>query len=447
MRGGAEETINVGITTLQGDVLVNAVSLKFSDKSDKLFMSIDIEKYKGDVRKLLDVLFRIDGFNRDETHNQKFLMGLADYPGREKTKSFAVNKVKHCDEQDYDKFITEIESLSEQTFSKIKFCNLEIELKPENGGITFTVKKYHRMKIGETSCKKTTITTSEHRVLDMDDGEWNGDVETVRNTDKQKVGLVYPKIEFAESNPKGFIGIGEGIDYIDYEKPYVYRNQKNNLFTFTVKDKTIEDLKTALKEIKIRLLANEEPTTDAIEAEKKVQAEEAARKAAEEAEKEAKAKAERDAAAVKEEEDYKESVVKQENLEDLITTIKPLMEWAYKWVKENPQYSSVTTYDERENRVKVIKQAFLDHFNENDQKAIADALETYRTKYYKLKWKIRIPRRMRVLENYYDDRNFEAFINTNPKDERGGTEPIDALLDKVFNIPADYKPYFNDVPD
>ena len=261
MRGGANETIQITTSDKDNNNLQNAVTLQFSDKN-KLLMSVDLNIFKGDVRNLLNELFTIVEFDRETTHSKnKFLMGLADHPARSKTINKALeyagynSKVsKTCMEP--DKALEEIRKKTEHILSNTT-CKLEIELSEQDENIVFTVKRYHRMKIGTTTCKNIGW----EKAYDADgkrrDRRINVDIE-----------LFYPYLDFASSNP--FFG---GIDYIDYEVAISYnfdilkRKQTDNLFTFTVPG-TIEELKQNLKEKSIMVDTEGELTTSENEARK-----------------------------------------------------------------------------------------------------------------------------------------------------------------------------------
>jgi hypothetical protein len=370
MRGGAEETINIHIKNENEVVTENAVTLKFSEKSDKLNMSIDIEKYTGDVRKLINILFHIDGMILPVSiDSQKFLMGLADHPARVNTK----NKVETIAKNSCDKkaFVSKIiKELSDKTLSGSKSCNLEIELKEENGNITFTVKNYDRMKTGDTSCDKT-VTTKDYGE-DDDDVTQPDPLGPKYGTNKRKVNLFYPKLEFAGSNPV------LGINYIDYITGEAKINQKNNNFTFTVKGNTIDNLKSDLKKLQyIRLLSNGHPTTDAIEAQKKHQKEEKYKlRQAELDEEWNKNRA-------------MEKKVEEDNINKLDRTlknesdkIKEFMSWVNEWKNKNmPQNYNPENTDEVENLRKGINTEFLTKYDKTHQDAITDSLEFCRSRF------------------------------------------------------------------
>jgi hypothetical protein len=273
MRGGENEIIKITTSDKDNNNLQNAVTLKFSD-TNKLLMSVDLNIFKGDVRNLLNELFTIVEFGRETTHSKnKFLMGLADHPARSKTidkaKEYAGYKSKdHKTCMDPDKALKEIEKKTEHILS-ITTCDLEIELSEQDKNIVFTVKKYHRMKFGTTTCKNIDS------VREYDGRNWR--YRTI-NVD---IELFYPYLEFASSKP--FFG-GE-IDYIDYEveisKIFINifnilkKGQKDNLFTFTVPG-TIEELKQNLKKKSIMVDTEGELTTSENEARKLIEATERA---------------------------------------------------------------------------------------------------------------------------------------------------------------------------
>ena len=131
---------------------VQAIVLTFS--KNLLKVSIDINAYQGNVREILHCLFNIFGWGwSDKLHN--FLLGLADYPEREATKKCALTNVEKYYKEGRLRVEKrgEVEKEINKTFDKIKSCNLEIEIddKGQNKGfIQFTVKKYHRIKVGFT---------------------------------------------------------------------------------------------------------------------------------------------------------------------------------------------------------------------------------------------------------------------------------------------------------
>jgi hypothetical protein len=347
MRGGAGDA----------NVVDDAISLKFSGK-DKLFISIDIDKYKGDVRRTLDLLFHIDGFNPIKTHNQTFLMGLADYPGRERTKQLTLTEVTNGDCGDvYDGPKTKVQKLIDNTFSKVNVCDLEIELKEVNGDITCIVKKYHRMKIGETYC----------RVKEIESGP--GDNYKVLNVYTK--GLFYPKLEFADSNPKGLLGVGGGVDYMDSITGSVYRNEKNNLFTFTVKGKTIENLKSELINLKsITAAIEEQKTKEAAEAE------EQKTKEAAEAEEARKKKVETE---------FDKVSPNNNDFKEAIKVISPFISWIIDWRQENNCKYNYNTDEEEVIAIRnKINEAFETKYTPEERVNITNSLKICRKEYRKL---------------------------------------------------------------
>jgi len=143
--GGAKEVIIIKFKKETG--LVPAVVLTFSEKNDKLSMSVDINVYQGNVITLLHSLFNIYGWGYTNVMGN-FLLGLADYPEREETKKCALEKVEN-----YDDKKKEVEQKINKTFDKIKSCDLEIEIDNTydvKKFIRFEVKKYHRIKVGFT---------------------------------------------------------------------------------------------------------------------------------------------------------------------------------------------------------------------------------------------------------------------------------------------------------
>lgn len=266
MKGGETQIFQISIHDKDGNQQTNAVTLTFSDKLFKktktLLMSVDLNKFKGDVRKLLNKLFTIDGFNRYTTHSRTaFLVGLADEPAREGVTKWAKKYFNsYCNDNDPNinfldrnnqKVRAEMEALIYETLLPTKKCDIEIELFENNGDITFTVQKYHRMKIGNTQkdCNNYTRIKNEYNYSILDE---NGNPRVTRIpyiTTYENLDLFYPRLEFASANPS----LG-GIDYFDYEamsddsNVTVYK-KKDQTFTFTVKGKTIDALKGGLKTI------------------------------------------------------------------------------------------------------------------------------------------------------------------------------------------------------
>jgi hypothetical protein len=445
MRGGAEETINIGIQQVgDANVVDDAVSLKFSDKN-KLVMSIDIDKYKGDVRKLLDLLFHIDGFNPIKTHNQTFLMGLADYPGRERTKQAALEYVRFCRDV-YNEAKTNVQELIDKTFSTVNVCDLEIELKEVNGNITCIVKKYHRMKIGETSCVYHM-----HKI----------DKYGPRTVESNPVDLYYPRLEFADSNPR-FMGIG-GVDYMDSNTGDVYRKQQNNLFTFTVKGKTIENLKSELNNLNsIMVINDEDPTTAAIEEQKTkkaAEAEEQKTKEAAEAEeqKTKEAAAAEEARKKKAETEFDEVYVKndvKDNLKEAIKVISPFIEWIKDWRQKNNYNEWVIDWREKNyykkkeegefvKKREEINKEFESKYKQEERDKITESLKICRQEYQKLNTNNR-----KIFHEYFNSMNygkhrypsfglgqFDEYLELKDKD---AVNEIIALWNKVFYMPYDY---------
>jgi hypothetical protein len=306
MKGGAE-TISIFISNSQGTVDSSkpAVTLTFSNvllsKNKKLLMSVDLNQFKGDVRKLIDFLFKIDDFNRDTTHSRtNFLVGLADVPAREGVTNWAKNYVNgYCNDNDKninfedennDKVRAEMEKLIDETLLPTKTCDIEIELSENKfGGITFTVKNYHRMKIGKIQKDCNHYDRIEQRENPgVRDSRGNYQVIPIPHITKyEKQYLFYPKLEFDSANPMR----GE-IDYFDYEamernddSTVIVYGKTNQKSTFTKANSTIESLKTSLKGKTIMLDKNGEFITPKDEEQKKrsdAEAAEKARKASEE---------------------------------------------------------------------------------------------------------------------------------------------------------------------
>jgi hypothetical protein len=150
MRGGAKDVIIIKFKKETGEE-VPAIVLTFSEKNDKLNMSVDIDVYQGNVITLLHSLFNIYGWGYADVMGN-FLLGLADYPEREATKECALEKVKKYYEEDDEEYI-EVKQKINKTFNKIKSCDLEIVIDDNYQNkkfIQFTVKKYHRIKVGFT---------------------------------------------------------------------------------------------------------------------------------------------------------------------------------------------------------------------------------------------------------------------------------------------------------
>jgi hypothetical protein len=287
MRGGVGEPIKIYKANSQGkvDTSVPAVTLTFSDmllsKTKKLVLEINIDEYPGSVRELLHHLFSIDDIESYDIHSiHKFLMGLADGLTRRETIARAEKYAKiNCPTAS-----SKISDLSNKILSPT-ICQLDIELSEKNGNIEFTVKKYHRMKFGTISCVETK---------DIQDCKWDPEDQTEYDCKPKKTTVTteikpfYPILEFDTSDPL------TGIDYIDYEinskkkSDILKERQKPNLFTFTVKGKTIDDLKKGLTDTKqIMLDEKNEFTTVENEERKAADAREMERrKMEEEAEKE-----------------------------------------------------------------------------------------------------------------------------------------------------------------
>jgi hypothetical protein len=454
MRGGAEETINIGIQQ-SGDanvVVKDAISLKFSHRlirNDTLFMSIDIDIYKGDVRKLLNFLFHIDGFDPNKTHNQTFLMGLADYPGREKTKKAALNRVTN-DCIDVDNVKSQVQELINQTFSKINLCNLEIELIQGKNDITFIVKKYHRMKVDKTSCK---------------------------NKISFPIDRYYPTLEFAGSK-SGFMGSRDGDDYMDFNTGDVYtydenqfenqflerdeqKNLKKNLFTFTVKDKTIDVLKSELNKLNPIMVINEDPTTAAIEEQKNKEAAEAA-KQAEEAVKQAEEARKTDAETNFDR--VSDNKVKDKNkLKEAIKVISSFISWIIKWRQKNNyddwviDWYNRSKYDTIEKKLEEfskkrqeINKEFESEYTPQERDKITESLKICRQEYHKFtndandakifREYLNSMNSMSMNYDYYYKiaQGLREYLNLNDKYvEDYAKNEITALWNQVFDMPYD----------
>jgi hypothetical protein len=426
MRGGAGDT----------NVVDDAISLKFSGK-DKLFISIDINKHQGDVRRTLDLLFHIDGFDPIKTHNQTFLMGLADYPGRKKTTELALDEVTNggCGDV-HDEAKTKVKKLIDKTFSTVNVCNLEIELKEVNGDITCIVKKYHRMKIGETSCMWKEIESGP------------GDVRDWRVLDVHTKGLYYPKLEIADSNPKGLLGLGGGVDYMDTITGKVYRDQKNNLFTFTVKGKTIDGLKSELINLK--------SITPAIEEQKNKEAAEAAVKQAEEArENNPETKFDRVS--------HNNNVKDKDKIKEAIKVISPFISWIIKWRQKNNYDDWIITWEEKSKYKPIeekleefskkrqeINKEFESEYTPEERDKITESLKICRQEYYHKFTKhandAKIFRKylksmisMSMNYDYKIDYGLREYFNLNDNYvEDYAKNEITALWNQVFYMPYDY---------
>jgi hypothetical protein len=250
MRGGVGEPIQIYIANSQGkvfDTSVPAVTLTFSDmilsKNKKLVLEINIDKYPGSVRELLHHLFSIDDIKRYNIYSiGKFLMGLADGLARRKT----IERAKKYTEINCPTALPKITELSNKILSSTT-CQLDIELSEKDGNIEFTVKKYHRMKFGTITCVETK------EVMDC---KWDSEDQTEYDCKPKEITVTteikpfYPILDFDTSDPLS------GIDYIDYETTtskssiILKKGQKPNLFTFTVKGKTIDDLIKGLTDTK-----------------------------------------------------------------------------------------------------------------------------------------------------------------------------------------------------
>ena len=265
MRGGDPNVIEIPIADTLGRVnhTTPAVTLHFSDKP-KLFISIDLNKYKGDVRTLLHHLFNIDGFNRNTTHNiDKFLLGLADHTARIKNVETVQNYVKKCNKDTQNK-INDKNTIFEDTDTyKKQKCDLEIELTEKKGDIIFEVKKYHRIKFGTIDCMVGNLVDE----CEFDDEDYSVIPDSCRSVykgEKKEGDCYYPILEFADANP--FFGFG--IDYIDYRssthRNQIFKKRQSNISKFTVKNKTIAELKGMLPKI-IVLDKDGEPSTIELE--------------------------------------------------------------------------------------------------------------------------------------------------------------------------------------
>lgn len=277
MRGGAE-VIQIFIDDSQGkrDTSEPAVTLTFTNTNTRLVLTINLDKYRGSVRKLLHHLFTIGDIDPATlNYISPFLMGLADGPARHGTTEKALEHARRNCNYGGDKIIKD---MTEKILSNTT-CNLEIELSEKDGNIVFTVKKYDRLKFDTTSCE--TYSTAINRE--------KGTRERVTT----KVDIFYPILEFASSNP--FVG---GVDYIDYNSSQKYlrdilaKGNKDNLFRFTVIGKTIENLKQELK--KKTIMVDRDGNLTTLEKEKQ-KLEQEADDAAKKAEKEKYEKEQRDA--------------------------------------------------------------------------------------------------------------------------------------------------------
>ena len=430
MKGGAV-TIPIFISNSQGtaDTSKPAVTLTFSDillsKNKKLLMSVDLNQFKGDVRKLIDFLFEIDGFNRDTTHSRtNFLVGLADEPAREGVTNWATFYVnKKCNDkepniQDYqnEQVRADMDRLINETLSSNKKCDIEIELSENNSTITFTVKNYHRMKIGDTTKKCNNYKTTYERGYTKIDYYGNDIIRKRIDRTMIEPTLFYPKLEFASANP----AFG-GIDYFDYEamnrkddsKVTVY-DQNEQISTFTKAKSTIESLKTSLKEKTIMLDTNGEFTTPKDEEQKKIDAEAAknARNAREKqfrdfleerSKKEAEKRIQLSESSKKKFEELK--TLKGLNGDsDFVTTEE--FERFKKAISDTKEFMNFVDSNKKKGEdgpemLEHLKTAVSTNYNEKQRSEIEESLKIFRVKYCSLPFRNDAKGIKEILYNYY----------------------------------------------
>jgi uncharacterized protein YuzE len=217
-------------------------------------------------------LFTIDNIERYNIDKiEPFLLGLADGIARRKNIDRANLYAKQKCKNQCPGAVEEISEKSQKILSPAT-CQLNIELSEVNGNIEFTVNKYHRIKFDTIKCMTTEdVNTCDTEFEDNDITDTN----CKWKTREVNSGLTpfYPILEFDSSNPYGGLS---GIDYIDYLiesgsiKNILKNGVKTNVYKFTVKGKTIEDLIKGLTDTKsIMVNENGDITTIEIENERK----------------------------------------------------------------------------------------------------------------------------------------------------------------------------------
>lgn len=388
MRGGEPTVITIPIADKMGNIVdtVPAVTLTFSDKPN-LFISIDLKKYRGDVRTLLHHLFTIDGFDRNTTHNrQKFLLGLADHQAREKNVETVINYAEYnkCNKSTIDRITQENEKFQ----ATDKKCDLDIELTEKNGDIIFEVKKYHRIKFGTIDC----MIDDGYEECDFDDDDnysiIPGTCKWIPSKPKKSGESYYPILEFADANPSFF----RGIDYIDYQPSTSwdkkFKKRQTNIFKFTVKRKTIAQLKDKLPK-SIVLDDNGQPSTVEIE-EKKLKDAETAKQKKIDDELAEKAR-EKDEA-----EKMFDRIFQIEGFKKAIQNVKDITDFVIKWKKENIREDYDAENEEQVvNKRNELNEAFLNAYDEEKRKEIVDSLKLL----------------LQYRHNNYDDRDSRSITN------------------------------------
>lgn len=369
MRGGEPSVIEIPIAAdKMGNIVdtVPAVTLTFSDKPN-LFISIDLKKYRGDVRTLLHHLFTIDGFDRNTTHNREtFLLGLADHQARVNnviTVNDYAQKYKKCNKSTIDRITRENQKFQDTD----KKCDLDIELTEKNGDIIFEVKKYHRINFGTIDCmianfvKECKFDPEDHSIIP-------GSCESVEYNPKKSGESYYPILEFADANP-----FFRGIDYIDYQPSTAwdktFKKRQTNIFKFTVKSKTIAQLKDKLPK-SIVLDDNGQPSTVDIE-EKKLKDAETAKQKKIDDELAEKAR-EKDEATT----NFDRTFVNIVGFKKVIENVKDITDFVIKWKNDNIRegYDSTNAEQVAQKRNE-LNEAFLSAYNEEKRKEIVDSLK------------------------------------------------------------------------
>jgi hypothetical protein len=399
MRGGEPTVITIPIADKMGNIVdtVPAVTLTFSDKPN-LFISIDLKKYRGDVRTLLHHLFTIDGFDRNTTHNREtFLLGLADHQARVNNVETVIKYAQdynECNQSTIDRITQENEKF-QATDNK---CDLDIELTEKNGDIIFEVKKYHRIKFGTIDC----MIEDGYEKCSFDNGPGSIGYEKIPGSCKWKSSKpkksgesYYPILEFADANPSFF----RGIDYIDYRESTAwdktFKKRQTNIFKFTVKSKRIAQLKDTLPQ-SIVLDDQGQPSTVEIEQKKLKDAETAKQK-----------KIDDELAEKAREKDEAEKMFDRkfqiEGFKKAIQNVKDITDFVIKWKNDNIQKGYDAENEEQVvNKRNELNEAFLSAYNEEKRKEIVDSLKLllqYRY-IYDDRDSIRITNAS-ALENYY----------------------------------------------
>ena len=203
-------------------------------------IEINLDLYKGDVRKLLKILFEsggglVDFDPNDEKIRSRFLLGLADIPEQDGTIDWAV--IQADEKGVIQSMIDDIKNKANQ--AKSGRCFIEMEA---NKG-SFTVKKYSQI-----SYNTTDVVFNRHCTNNDRNEGYCAPTGMVRIRET----LYYPVL-----NPEGKNNFWGRFDFINWSSktnPVAYSDVKNKC-TFSVKN-TTKDMSSFVEKLKIYTILN-----------------------------------------------------------------------------------------------------------------------------------------------------------------------------------------------